>query len=251
MGNEKKKLRLDLRLLHDGLVSSRQKAQAIILSGNVLVDDVPVSKAGEFVSPEAVIRIRGNVNPFVSRGGLKLNEAIKVFDLPVAEKTCLDIGASTGGFTDVLLQRGAKKVYAFDVGHNQLDWKIRNDPRVVVKENFNSRYLTSADLPESVDIVVVDVSFISLVKILPPTLEVSHIDCRWICLIKPQFEVGKGKVGKGGIVLSSEDRLAAVENIRNFCESNGFRVLNLIESPIKGADGNVEYLIYLAKNNGI
>ncbi|MBL7715939.1 MAG: TlyA family RNA methyltransferase [Bdellovibrionales bacterium] len=238
------KERLDLLLVSRGLAPSRQRAQALILSGNVLVNDQPITKAGENVSVHSVIRIREMDHPFVSRGGVKLEKAIQDFKIPIQYRVGLDIGASTGGFTQVLLNHGAKKVFAIDVGHNQMDWMIRQDPRVVVMEKTNARSLTFEQIGEKVGVIVVDVSFISLEKIFPAAKQFATEETDWITLIKPQFEVGREKVGKGGIVQSEADQNDAVERIRRFGESLGLARMALIESPIKGTQGNREFLAH-------
>jgi 23S rRNA (cytidine1920-2'-O)/16S rRNA (cytidine1409-2'-O)-methyltransferase len=238
------KKRLDLILVEKNLAPSRERAQGLILSGNVLVDDQPVTKPGHSVSIDAAIRIRGEEHPFVSRGGLKLERAIQDFKIEIQGKVGLDIGASTGGFTQVLLNHGAKKVFAVDVGHNQMDWSIRKDPRVVVMEKVNARNLSFDQIGEKAGVIVIDVSFISLDKILPALLAFSDEETDWVSLIKPQFEVGREKVGKGGIVQSEADQLEAVERITQFGESLGLKRLGLIESPIKGTQGNREFLAY-------
>jgi 23S rRNA (cytidine1920-2'-O)/16S rRNA (cytidine1409-2'-O)-methyltransferase len=240
------KKRLDILVAERGLAATRSKAQALIMSGNVLVNDVPITKAGEPVldSEETVIRVRGAEHPYVSRGGLKLAKAIEEFKVAVSGRSALDIGASTGGFTEVLLLNGAEKVFAVDVGHNQMDWKIRNDPKVVCLEKINARELRFEQIAQKVGLIVMDVSFISIEKIFPALLQFSTEETDWITLIKPQFEVGKDKVGKGGIVTSENDRLEAVERISHFGETLGLRRLNLIESPITGTDGNKEFLAH-------
>jgi len=238
------KKRIDILLVEKGLVPTRQKAQALIMSGNVLVNDTPVTKAGQLVSdlPETQIRLRGEEHPYVSRGGVKLKRAIDEFDIPVSNRVAMDVGASTGGFTHVLLLDGIAKVFAIDVGHSQMDWKIRSDSRVKVFEKLNARELQYDQIGEKVGIIVVDVSFISLEKILPPLLQFATEETDWITLIKPQFEVGREKVGKGGIVTSETDRLEVVERLRIFGETLGLKRMNLIESPITGTDGNKEFL---------
>ena len=242
------KKRLDVLLMEKGLVPSRERAQGLILAGQVLVNDQPQTKPGHATLDTSEIRIRGGEeHPYVSRGGLKLEAALKAFDVSVTGKVALDVGASTGGFTHVLLLRGAEKVYAIDVGHSQLDWKIRSDPRVVVKEKLNARYLEFDQIGQQVDCIVIDVSFISLEKILPSLVQFSHSDTHWVVLIKPQFEVGKGKLGKGGIVTSEQDRNEVVDKISLFAKSLGLTQLGLIESPIAGTEGNKEFLIHWRK----
>lgn len=241
------KKRIDLLLLERGMVDSRAKAQALILSGNVLVADVPVTKPGQLVSDELPLRIRGEDHPWVSRGGIKLAGALKEFQIPVKGRTALDVGASTGGFTHVLLANGIERVFAVDVGHNQLDWKIRSDERVSVYEKVNARHMTPDLIGRQVDLIVVDVSFISLEKIFPALMAFAHAETDWVTLIKPQFEVGKEKVGKGGLVSSDSDREDAVKRLTDFGETLGLRRLGLIESPITGATGNKEYLAHWRK----
>jgi len=238
------KKRIDILLVEKQLAPTRERAQSLILSGNVLVDDVPVTKAGQQVSESAQIRIRGEDHPYVSRGGVKLAAALDSFHVHVEGRTGLDVGASTGGFTHVLLLRGAKKVHAIDVGHNQLDWKIRQDPRVVVKEKINARNLEFDVIGERVDLIVVDVSFISLDKIFPSLMQFSQPETDWITLIKPQFEVGKENVGKGGIVTSEDARQQAISRLVEFGKTLGLKLLGLIESPITGTQGNIEYLAH-------
>jgi 23S rRNA (cytidine1920-2'-O)/16S rRNA (cytidine1409-2'-O)-methyltransferase len=227
-----------------GLAPSRARAQSLILSGNVLVADVPVSKAGQLVDEEATIRIRGQDHPFVSRGGLKLQKALDEFAVRTEGRIGLDIGASTGGFTQVLLERGAVRVHAVDVGHNQMDWIIREDQRVRVLEKTNARYLEFAQIGEKVGIIVIDVSFISLDKILPALVQFADAETDWITLIKPQFEVGRENVGKGGIVTSEAAQLEAVDRLTQFGETLGLVRLGLIDSPIKGTQGNREFLAH-------
>lgn len=238
------KKRIDLLLVERGLAPTRERAQGLILSGNVLVGDVPVTKAGQQISETADIRIRGQEHPYVSRGGIKLAAALDAFGVAVEGRIGLDVGASTGGFTHVLLLRGAARVHAVDVGHNQLDWKIRQDSRVVVYEKINAREMPFELIGEKVDLIVIDVSFISLEKILPATLSFGSSETDWITLIKPQFEVGKEKVGKGGIVSSEEDRQEAVSRLTRFAKSLGLDRRGLIDSPITGTQGNKEFLAH-------
>jgi 23S rRNA (cytidine1920-2'-O)/16S rRNA (cytidine1409-2'-O)-methyltransferase len=233
--------RLDQLLVARGLADSREKAKALILAGEVLVNQQKASKPGELVAQESALEVKTKL-PYVSRGGLKLERALDEFQIAVQGKICLDVGSSTGGFTDCLLQRGAARVYAIDSGTNQLDWKLRSDPRVIVKENTNARYLTAADLGEAVDLLTMDVSFISVTLILPAVAQILKPDGQMVILIKPQFEVGRGQVGKGGIVREPELQHAACEKVRTFVEELGFRTA-LIESPILGAEGNREFLL--------
>jgi 23S rRNA (cytidine1920-2'-O)/16S rRNA (cytidine1409-2'-O)-methyltransferase len=238
------KKRIDLVLVERGLAPTRERAQSLILAGKVLVGDLPVTKPGHSIDDAAAIRVKGEDHPYVSRGGLKLAAALDAFKVPVEGRIALDIGASTGGFTHVLLLRGAQKVFAVDVGHNQMDWSIRNDPRVVVHEKVNARHMDFDLIGQKVDLIVVDVSFISLDKIFPAAVAFAHSETDWITLIKPQFEVGKEKVGKGGIVTSEDDRQEAVTRLIRFGESLGLRHLGLIESPITGTQGNKEFLAH-------
>lgn len=239
------KERLDVLLVKKQLAQSREKAKAIIMSGIVYVDGQKEDKAGAVFSGEADIEIRGNTLPFVSRGGLKLDKAFRVFSIEVKNMVCLDIGASTGGFTDCMLQNGAAKVYAVDVGHGQLDWKLRNDKRVVCMEKTNFRYVTKEQIPEEIEFAATDVSFISLTKILPAAKELLKPGAYMVCLIKPQFEAGREKVGKKGVVTDSKVHEEVVEKIENFAATIGFRIAGLDFSPIKGPEGNIEYLLYL------
>lgn len=238
------KLRLDRLLVERGLVESRERGQSIIIAGQVLVNGQKVEKSGSLVPADADIRILGEKMPYVSRGGLKLEKALAEFTIDVKGKTCLDVGASTGGFTDCLLQHGANKVYAVDVGYGQMAWKIRQDPRVVVIERTNIRDIDPALIPEQADLAVMDVSFISLEKVVSPVLQFLKLGGDLIALIKPQFEVGKGQVGKGGIVRDEAARTGAVEKVRTAFQSAGLEVKGIIPSPITGQDGNVEYLLH-------
>lgn len=243
----KSKIRLDRLLVDRALVESRERGQALILAGQVLANGQKQDKAGALVPGDAEVRILGEVLPFVSRGGLKLEAALREFHVNVSGLTALDIGASTGGFTDCLLQHGARKVYAVDVGYGQMAWKIRQDERVVVIERANVRGLDPALIPEPADIVVIDVSFISLEKVIPPVLKFLKTNAQMIALIKPQFEVGREQVGKGGIVRDEAARDAAVKRIEDFVQTQQFEVLGVMPSPITGQDGNVEFLIHAVK----
>lgn len=238
------KIRLDRYLFERGLVQSREQGQALILAGQVLVNGQKKAKAGTLVADDADIRILGEQMPYVSRGGLKLEAALREFGIDVTNTTALDVGASTGGFTDCLLQHGATKVYAVDVGYGQMAWKIRQDPRVVVIERTNIREMAADLISEKIDVAVIDVSFISLEKVIPSVIPFVKAGGGIIALIKPQFEVGKGQVGKGGIVRDEAARNTAVEKVRTAFQSAGFDVQGIIPSPITGQDGNVEYLIY-------
>lgn len=242
-----KKQRLDVVLVERGLVDSRSKAQSLIMARRVLVNGQFVDKAGANVAADDEVTIAELEHPWVGRGGMKLAHALKEFAINVNEKTCADIGASTGGFTDVMLKHGAKKVYAIDVGYGQLDVSLRNDPRVVSREKVNARYLQPENFDEPIELVSIDVSFISLKLILPAVA--GFLRGELVALIKPQFEVGKHEVGKGGIVRDDAKRAAAVDSVVEFARNEGFDVKGLIESPIKGAEGNIEYLMYASIAN--
>ena len=248
MNHKKEKIRLDRLLVDRGLAESREKAQAIIAAGQVLVDGQRQDKAGAPVRGDAEIRITGEALPFVSRGGLKLEAALREFRISVEGRTALDIGASTGGFTDCLLQHGCAKVYAVDVGYGQMAWKLRQDPRVVVIERTNIRELSPSLVPGRVDIAVIDVSFISLEKVIPVVLKFLDRESELVALIKPQFEAGRGQVGKGGIVRDEATRTAVVERIVGFVREQGLEVKGVIPSPITGQDGNVEFLIHAVRS---
>ena len=241
------KRRLDNLLLERGIVQSRERAKGLILSGDVRVNGNPVNKAGILVDEDAEIKLTGKDIPYVSRGGLKLEKAIKEFNINVKDKVAIDVGASTGGFTDCLLQYGVKKVYAVDVGYGQLAWKLRKDPRVVVIERKNIRYIKPSDIGEQVDIATIDVSFISLKLVLPAVKNLLKDNGEIIALIKPQFEIGKGEVGRGGVVREKEKHEKVISEIKSFAIDLGLKVLNVTESPIAGQKGNVEFLIYLQK----
>ncbi|HEY8188160.1 MAG TPA: TlyA family RNA methyltransferase [Pyrinomonadaceae bacterium] len=242
--------RIDKMLVDRGLAESRTKAQALVMAGVVLVDEQRVNKPSDTVAPNAEIRIKGGDDPtsrYVGRGGLKLEAALSKFGIEVKGLNCLDVGASTGGFTDCLLQHGAQSVAAVDVGHNQIDWRLRTDPRVEVREGINARYLKPDDFPEKFDLAVMDVSFISATKIMPAILPLLKDNGSLIVLIKPQFEVGREEVGKGGIVRDSEKHVRVIAEVNRAAEDLGLRARNVIESPIHGADGNVEFLALYQK----
>ncbi len=241
------KQRLDILLTERGLASSREKAKAIIMSGIVYVDGQKEDKAGSMFAESVAIEVRGQPLRYVSRGGLKLEKAMTHFGVQPQGKICMDVGSSTGGFTDCMLQNGAVKVYAVDVGHGQLDWKLRNDPRVVCMERTNIRYVAPEDIPDRIALTSVDVSFISLSKVLGPVKALLEPDGQVVCLIKPQFEAGREKVGKKGVVRDRAVHLEVIERVMDDAVSMGFRVLNLEYSPIKGPEGNIEYLLYLQK----
>jgi len=246
--NRMKKIRIDQLLLERTLAGSRERAQAMIFAGQVFVNDRKIDKAGVLVPDDADIRILGETLRFVSRGGLKLEHALSEFHITVEGKTAIDVGASTGGFTDCLLQQGCRKVYAVDVGYGQLAWKLRQDQRVVVIERTNIREMDASLIPEAVDLAVLDVSFISLEKVIPSILRFLRPASEIVALIKPQFEVGKEQVGKGGIVRDEVARTAAVDRITEFVRRLGFEVRGVRSSPITGQDGNVEFLLYAIYN---
>jgi 23S rRNA (cytidine1920-2'-O)/16S rRNA (cytidine1409-2'-O)-methyltransferase len=255
------KRRIDLVLVERGLAESRHKAQALLLAGQVLVADQKVEKPGQLIDAQAEIRILRQL-PFASRAGAKLQAALDHFQISIAEKICADLGASTGGFTDCMLQNGAKTVHAFDVGKGLLAWRLRSDPRIVVRDEFNVRSLRSGDIPRDVSFICMDLSFISVTKILPAVKDAilsnstSCQECRqstvdMIILVKPQFEVGKGEVGKGGIVRDPAKRLEALEGVVEFARQLGFRVVGSVPSPITGAHGNQEFLLYVQLTMGL
>ena len=240
--------RLDVLLVKRNLAESREKAKAVIMSGIVYVEGQKEDKAGTMFEETVSVEVRGNTLPFVSRGGLKLEKAMTHFGLSLEGKICMDVGASTGGFTDCMLQHGAVKVYAVDVGHGQLAWKLRQDERVVCMEKTNIRYVTESQVADKIQFASIDVSFISLTKVLEPVKELLEEDGQIVCLIKPQFEAGREKVGKKGVVREKSTHLEVIETIIAYAESIGFAVLNLEYSPIKGPEGNSEYLLYLQKS---
>lgn len=246
------KERLDVLLVQQGYAPSREKAKAIIMAGSVFVNGQREDKAGaSFDSGKIRIEVKGSALKYVSRGGLKLEKAMKEFGIVLGGKVCMDIGASTGGFTDCMLQNGAAKVYSVDVGHGQLDWKLRNDERVVCMEKTNFRYMLPADIDDRLDFASVDVSFISLAKILIPARNLLKDKGRMVCLIKPQFEAGKDKVGKKGVVREPETHREVIGKVVDFAGSVGFSVQGLSFSPIKGPEGNIEYLLYLQKPESV
>ncbi len=239
------KERLDVLLVNRNLAESREKATAIIMSGIVYVDGQKEDKAGTMFEDTVSVEVRGHTLAYVSRGGLKLEKAMTHFGVTLNGKICMDVGASTGGFTDCMLQNGAVKVYSVDVGHGQLAWKLRNDERVVCMEKTNIRYVTPEDIPDRIQFASIDVSFISLTKVLGPVKELLTEDGQIVCLIKPQFEAGREKVGKKGVVREKSTHLEVIESVIAFAKSIGFGILNLEFSPIKGPEGNIEYLLYL------
>lgn len=247
-----KRERIDKLLVDRGLADSRTKAQALIMAGAVLVNEQRVAKSSDLFPPEASIRLKGAENPatrFVGRGGLKLETALREFEVDVTGLFCLDVGASTGGFTDCLLQNGARKVVAIDVGHNQIDWRLRTDERVEVREGVNARHLRAEDFASRFDLAVMDVSFISATKIMPAIVPLLTDAGRLIVLIKPQFEVGRGEVGKGGIVREPEKHTRVIDEVSQAARELGLLVVNVIESPIRGAEGNLEFLALYTKTS--
>ena len=241
------KERLDVMMVNRGLAESREKAKAIIMSGIVYVDNIKEDKAGSTFDEKAQIEVRGNTLPYVSRGGLKLEKAMNNFDIVLKDKVCMDVGASTGGFTDCMLQNGAVKVYSVDVGHGQLDWKLRNDERVVCMERTNMRYMTEDDIDEKASFVSIDVSFISLTKILPAVYRILNMGGEVVALIKPQFEAGREKVGKKGVVRDPAVHLEVIEKVIAYASTIAMEPCHLSFSPIKGPEGNIEYLLHLKK----
>ena len=242
------KKRLDVLLVERGLATSREKAKAMIMAGEVLVDNEREDKAGSMFPEEVEIVLKGKPLPYVSRGGLKLEKAMKNFDLTLDGKVCMDVGASTGGFTDCMLQNGAVKVYSVDVGHGQLDWKLRNDPRVVCMERTNIRYVVTEDIEERPSFVSIDVSFISLTKVLLPVRNLMEENGEIAALIKPQFEAGREKVGKKGVVRDPKVHEEVIEKVRDYAMSISMEPCHLSFSPIKGPEGNIEYLLHLKKH---
>ena len=244
------KERLDVLLVKKNLAESREKAKAVIMAGIVYVDDQKENKAGSMFEETAKIEVRGSTLKYVSRGGLKLEKAMTHFGVTLDQKICMDVGASTGGFTDCMLQNGAVKVYSVDVGHGQLAWKLRNDPRVVCMEKTNIRYVTPEEIPDRIQFVSIDVSFISLTKVLGPVKALMEPEGQVVCLIKPQFEAGREKVGKKGVVRERSVHLEVIRMVAAFAGSIGFEALHLEFSPIKGPEGNIEYLLHLRNDAG-
>jgi 23S rRNA (cytidine1920-2'-O)/16S rRNA (cytidine1409-2'-O)-methyltransferase len=243
--------RIDKLLVQRGLAESRTKAQAMVMAGVVLVNEQRIDKPSDSIPANAEIRIKGGDDPtsrYVGRGGLKLEAALRKFQIDAAGLKCLDIGASTGGFTDCLLQHGARQVVSIDVGHNQIDWRLRTDSRVEVREGVNARYLKPSDFQSHFDLIVMDVSFISATKIFPAIVPLLQADGRLVVLIKPQFEVGRGEVGKGGIVRDPEKHARVIEGVNRAAKELGLLPRNIIESPLRGADGNLEFLALYEKD---
>ena len=247
MKEKKKKERLDVLLVKRGLAESREKAKAIIMTGNVFVEEQREDKAGSTFAEDAQIRIKGTPMKYVSRGGYKLEKAMELWHVPLQDKLCMDVGSSTGGFIDCMLQNGAVKVYAIDVGTNQLAWKLRQDERVVSMEKTNIRYVTPEDIADPIDFSSIDVAFISLTKVLIPVWNLLKNGGRVVCLVKPQFEAGREKVGKKGVVRDKKVHEEVVCHIMTYALSMGFEILGLSYSPIKGPEGNIEYLLYIEK----
>lgn len=246
-----KRERIDKLLVERGLAESRTKAQAIVMAGAVLANEQRIAKPSDLIPTDAEIRVKGAEDPatrYVGRGGLKLEAALREFQIDARDCVCLDVGASTGGFTDCLLQHGARKVIAVDVGHNQIDWRLRTDERVEVREGVNARYLQPQDFETQFDVMVMDVSFISATKVLPAVVPLLKDDGRLVTLIKPQFEVGRAEVGKGGIVRDPEKHARVIEEVNRAAELLGLTVRGAIESPVRGADGNVEFLALYEKS---
>ena len=242
-----KKIRLDQLVFDLGLAESRERAKTTVMSGLVFVNGQRADKPGMQVSPDIKVEIKGTALPYVSRGGLKLEKALKVFPIDVKDKVCIDCGASTGGFTDVLLKNGAAKVYSVDVGYGQLAWSLRNDERVVNMERTNIRYISSELIPEPLDICVMDLSFISVKLVLPAVCALLKDNAQLVCLIKPQFEAGREEVGKKGVVRDKAVHLSVIESVLSFAPTVGMTVMGLDFSPIKGPEGNREYLCYMKK----
>jgi 23S rRNA (cytidine1920-2'-O)/16S rRNA (cytidine1409-2'-O)-methyltransferase len=247
MKEKSPKIRLDVLLVDRGLVASRERARALILAGAVLVHEEPVDKAGALIAEGAIVRIRGEDHPYVSRGGVKLKGALEAFGIRVDGFSALDVGASTGGFTDCLLQAGARKVYAVDVGYGQIAWKLRNDPRVVLFERTNIRHFSGVGVEEPVDIAVIDTSFISLTLVIPSVLQFVREGGTFLALVKPQFEVGRGEVGKKGVVRDPAVHLRVVAELAAFCVEQGLSVRGTCESPLTGPEGNKEFFIWAVK----
>lgn len=242
------KERLDMLLVEKGMVESRERAKALIMEGNILVGKTPVTKAGTLVDTAAVIELKGDGNPYVSRGGLKLKAALEHFDINLKDIIAMDVGSSTGGFTDCMLKEGAGRIYCVDVGYGQLAWQLRNDPRIILLERTNIRHLERDRIPEVIGLATIDASFISLQKVIPKVIEFLQPGGWVLALVKPQFEVGKGEVGKGGIVREDAKRMGAVNAVKAFAEEAGLMINGLFQSPVKGQKGNIEYFLYMRRN---
>ncbi len=245
------KERIDTLLVEKGVFQSREKARASIMAGEIYVNGIKITKAGQIVKKEDNLEFRGKEMPYVSRGGYKLEKAIKEFKIDLKDKVCMDVGASTGGFTDCMLQNGASKVFSIDVGYGQFAWKLRTDPRVVCMERTNIRYVTQENIGEYCDMASIDVSFISLTKVLPAVKNLLNEDGKVLALIKPQFEAGRDKVGKKGVVKEKETHREVIYNIVNFSIKEGFSIIGIEYSPIKGPEGNIEYLLYMTKDKSV
>ncbi len=245
-----KRQRLDKLLLDRGLVATREEGRGRILAGDILVNEQPSTKAGSLIDEHAAIRVKAKARPYASRGGSKLESALQRFEIEISGKTVLDVGASTGGFSDCLLTHGARQVFAVDVGYGQLDWKLRNDPRVIVFEKTNIRYLSLSTLPCPADVATIDVSFISLKLVLPNVKTLLRPEHQIVALIKPQFEVGKGKVGKGGVVRSEEEHLRVIGEIEAAAKTLDYEICGVVESPLLGPAGNKEFFIHLSAHKG-
>ncbi len=243
------KIRLDIAVFDRGLAETREKAKAMIMAGSVYVNGQKALKGGTLVTDKDLIEVKGAVNPYVSRGGLKLEKAMKSFDISLIDCICMDIGASTGGFTDCMLQNNAVKVYSIDVGYGQLAWKLRTDDRVVNLERTNFRYVTHEQVPDNIDFASVDVSFISLKKIIPVMRELLKKNGKSVCLIKPQFEAGKENIGKKGVVRDKKVHSDVITDITSFAVESGFTLIGVDFSPVKGPEGNIEYLMYIQKSD--
>ena len=242
------KERLDILLVKKGLAPSREKAKAIIMSGIVFVDNLREDKAGTFFDEKVNIEVRGKTLRYVCRGGLKLEKAMDCFGVKLEDKICMDVGASTGGFTDCMLQNGAAKVYSVDVGHGQLAWKLVTDDRVICMDRTNIRYVTPEDIDDKIHFASIDVSFISLTKVLQPVRDLLSDEGQIVCLIKPQFEAGRENVGKKGVVRDKKVHMQVIDTVIHYAKEIGFKILNLDYSPVKGPEGNIEYLLYLQKD---
>lgn len=249
--DKKKKERLDVLLVKRCLAESREKAKAVIMTGDVFVNGQREDKAGSTFAEDVLIEVRAAAMKYVSRGGYKLEKAVDLWNINLENKICMDAGSSTGGFTDCMLQNGARKVYAVDVGTNQLAWKLRQDKRVISMEKTNIRYITYKDIPDIIEFVSIDVAFISLTKVLLPIRDLIKDNARIVCLVKPQFEAGREKVGKKGVVRDKNVHIEVVKNIIAYASANGFNIIDLNFSPIKGPEGNIEYLLYIEKKDGI
>lgn len=242
------KERLDKLLVDRGMVESRERAKALIMEGNILVNKLRVTKSGTMLDTNAVIELKGGWNPYVSRGGLKLEAAIEHFHIKLEGVIAMDVGSSTGGFTDCMLKQGARKVYCVDVGYGQLAWQLRNDPRIVLLERTNIRHLEKEKIADAVGLATIDASFISLQKVIPKVTEFLQPGGEILALVKPQFEVGKGEVGKGGIIRDDDKRMGAVNAVKAFAEETGLLIIGLFQSPVKGQKGNIEYFLYMRRN---